>query len=352
MSSYSDLKVGIIDDSPLIRKIIQTVIEETPGMCVVGLAADPYEAREMIKSTDPDVITLDIEMPKMNGIDFLEKIMKLRPMPVIMVSTLTQKGADATLAALEMGAVDYVGKPAITQANDDVLSFFKERLVPKLRSIKYSNFSNNVARFKKGEVVSETTVTKKNASRSYDLITLASSTGGIERLRYLFSNLKVHIPPLMIVQHINKMYVENMVERMQGNVASHLLVKCAKHGEKLKENTIYFADNNAHLEVRSKGGSLYSFLHDAEPLNGFIASADYLFKSASEAAGVRNLGIIISGMGHDGAQGLLDLKKSGADTLGESEDSCLVYGMSKAASEIGATDKLISIEAISEFLNA
>ncbi len=351
MSSYSDLKVGIVDDSPLIRKIIKTVIENTPGMCVAGVAADPLEAREMIKSVDPDVITLDIEMPKMNGIEFLEKIMKLRPMPVIMVSTLTQKGADATLTALEMGAVDYVGKPAITQANDDIVSFFTAELVPKLRSVKYTNFSNNVARFQVNKTSAEVNVSNDGVINAYDIITLASSTGGIERLRYLLSNLTVNIPPLLIVQHINQMYVENMVERMQQISPAHIFVKTANHGEKLKENTIYFADNNAHLEVRMKGDSLYAFLQDSDPLNGFKASADYLFKSVASINGLNNLGVILSGLGHDGAQGMLSLKNSGADTIGESEDSCLVYGMSRAAFEAGGIGRELSIEAISGLLS-
>lgn len=346
-----DLKVGIVDDSPLIRQMIQSVIEETPGMCVVGQAGDPYEARAMIKEKNPDVITLDVEMPRMNGIEFLEKIMKLRPMPVIMVSTLTKKGADVTLKALEIGAIDYVPKPdgkAIGTEGEDV---FRHVLVPKLRTVKSANFSAY------GRFTAQSNQGGKAALRTrlkpsgYDCIGIASSTGGIERLRYLIANINAPLPPILIVQHINNLYVPNLAKRMQSIAPSHVQVKVAKQGEPLEANTVYFADNLQHLQVQKAGTKLCVQLVNAPPVNGFIASADLLFKSMAEAVAGRSMGVVLSGMGHDGAKGLVALHGAGGRTIGESEASCLVYGMSKAAFEAGAIDKEMSLEDISGALN-
>lgn len=349
-SSDDDLKVGIVDDSPLIRQMILSVIEDTPGMCVVGQAGDPYEARAMIKEKNPDVITLDVEMPRMNGIEFLEKIMKLRPMPVIMVSTLTKKGADVTLKALEIGAVDYVPKPDGKSIGTEGEDVFRHVLVPKLRAVKSANFSA-YGRF--------TATTRKKAgagqrlqSADYDCIGIASSTGGIERLRYLIANIHAPLPPVLIVQHINHLYVPNLAKRMQSIAPGHIQVKVARQREALEANTIYFADNLQHLQLHKIGKALYAQLVDQPPVNGFIASADVLFKSMAAALSERALGIILSGMGHDGAKGLVALHQAGGYTLGESEASCLVYGMSKAAFEMGAIDKEMSVETISSALNA
>lgn len=350
MLSSSDLKVGVVDDSPLIRKMIAAVVDETPGMHVVGMAADPYQAREMIKAKNPDVITLDVEMPHMNGIEFLDKIMKLRPMPVIMVSTLTKKGADITLQALEMGAVDYVAKPdPASNRSDDILDAFRNMLIPKLETVKTLNFSG-ASRL--GHAVSQNVAVTKTNSQ-FDLIAIASSTGGVERLRFLFSHIRANVPPIVIVQHINKLYVPNMVERMQSICPSHIKVLTPSNREALRANTIYFANNEQHLEVEKRGAGCYASLKTAPALNGFIASADYLFGSLAEdvAPKRRVLGMILSGMGNDGANGLLQLEQAGAQTIGESESSCLVYGMSKAAAKLGAVQKELSIQQICRIVN-
>ncbi len=343
----SDIKVAIVDDSALIRQIIQKVVDKTPGMRVVGMAQDPFEAREMIKAQNPDVITLDVEMPKMNGIEFLDKIMKLRPMPVIMVSTLTEKGADITVQALEIGAIDYVAKPEIKHMNDDFLSFFEAELIPKIQNIKSTNISA-LSSLKNNTSHSANTSQKS----AYDLIAIASSTGGIERLRYLFSHIEIELPPVVIVQHINEIYVQNMVERMQNICPPHLKVQKSRHNKKLEANTIYFADNVSHMEIKPKGNDLYLFHHDEPPLNGFKASADYLFQSISFIKNLNILGLILSGMGNDGAKGLKQLKNSGALTIGENKNSCLVYGMSKAAMDMGAIDKELTIQSITKHLNS
>lgn len=347
-SSNKELTIGIVDDSPLIRKMIETVVDEADGMRVVGSAADPFEGREMIKKENPDVITLDVEMPRMNGIEFLDKIMKLRPMPVIMVSTLTQKGADITLQALEMGAVDYVAKPEKGSVGGDILSVFRNSLIPKLNAIKSSNF-NSLTRLPSSNAIKSTTI--KGENNKYDLIGIASSTGGVERLRYLISQIRTGLPPILIVQHINKMYVPSMVDRMKSITPPHITVKVAENMEIIKRNTIYFADNKQHLSVKWKGDHPCIHLIDEPPLNGFIASADYLFNSMARIPSKPFLGIILSGMGNDGAKGLLSLKGQGAVTVGEDQNSCLVYGMSKAASGLGALRKETGIQNIAAILN-
>lgn len=349
------LKVGIVDDSVLVRQLIKAVIESDPEMQVAFEAADPYEAREKIKMTLPDVITLDIEMPKMNGIAFLDKIMRLRPMPVIMVSTLTQKSAFVTLQALEMGAADYVAKPDVSIMRDDAVSIFQRELLPKLHSIRSMNMHASKDRALKIREDKSSHPFNMQAV-AYDVIAVASSTGGIERLRYLVEQQRKNIPPILIVQHINKGFVPSMVERMQAIAPPHIAVKIAFDGAFLEQNTIYFADNRQHLSVVKKGKKLAVRLFNAPPLNGFIASADYLFGSLAaikekDMASLKVLAFILSGMGNDGAQKALSLRHAGADVYGEEADSCLVYGMPKAAKEMGAVAQEFSIEGVSKILN-
>lgn len=347
-SAANEIKVGIVDDSPLVRQIIEKVVSDEDGMRVVGSACDPYEAREMIKSTNPDIITLDVEMPKMDGLSFLEKIMTLRPMPVIMVSTLTQKAADVTLHALQMGAVDYVGKPLTNSAPEEYFKVFRSELVPKINMANLINANSFGLVQQNNQAV---TVVKPHKQSAYDLIGIASSTGGVERLRYLISRLSVNVPPILIVQHINKNYIANMVDRFNGLAPDHITVKIAQQHEKLQQNTVYFADNFKHLTVRQRGENMIVKLQDHPPLNGFVASADYLFESMAKFTDTNMLGVILSGLGHDGAAGMAQLKNAGGYTVGESEQSCLVYGMSRAAAKMNALDEEQSLNAIVNTLN-
>jgi two-component system chemotaxis response regulator CheB len=350
------LRIGVVDDSLFIRQIIRQVINDTKGMMVVGEAGDPYEARQMIKDANPDVITLDIEMPRMNGLDFLDKIMRLRPMPVVMVSTLTKKGAEATLKALEVGAVDYVPKPEMGELSGNILENFKESLISKLKMAQHVDVSKANRSFNNNLQNQHQLNDKKSHLKKIDLIAVASSTGGIERLRYLVSNLRGDVPPILVVQHINALFVESMAVRMQSIAPEHIKIKVAKDVMFLEKNTIYLADNKKHLTVVDKAGRLCVRLLDAPPLNGFIASADYLFESLVKIKnGAKSVfnpqSFILSGMGCDGAKGALALKKAGGYVIGEREDSCLVYGMSKAAKDLSAVDKEMSIEQISFLLN-
>jgi len=345
-SSKKTLRVGIVDDSILIRQMLNSVISVTPGMEVVGMAADAHEARSMIKQVDPDVITLDVEMPHMNGIEFLEKIMTLRPMPVIMVSTLTQKGADTTLKALELGALDYVAKPSKIAKSEDLMQVFEKDLIPKLNMARFSNIQH------KSIPVTAQGISSAAKASPYDLIGIASSTGGIERLRYIFANITINVPPVVIVQHINAKYVESMINRFRTIVPSFLKVEVAQHGQKLQKNTIYFAGNEHHLRLQKQGADIVAVLSDEPHLNGFKASADYLFESMAEITGLHQAGFILSGMGHDGANGLLLMHEKGINTIGESEESCLIYGMPKMAMDMGAISKELSVQNIVKYINS
>lgn len=340
-----NIRVGIVDDSPLIRAMLKDGLSKESGIEIAGEAADPFEAREMIKTTNPDIITLDIEMPKMNGIDFLEKIMTLRPMPVIMFSSLTVKSADVTVRALELGAVDTVAKPSGTDgvSVEDVI---RNELIPRIKAIGTNGISRDLA--SSGHVAR---VQGKRRKVETDLIGIASSTGGIERLRFLASGIKADIPPILIVQHINRHYIKSLVGRMNEKSPDYITVKLAGHNEPLKRNTIYFADNSHHLEVKKGISGFKSILIKGEPLGGFIASAEYLFESMAREAGKRSTGIILSGMGNDGSKGLLSLHNTGAMTIGESEASCLVYGMPKAAQTAGALKQSLSLRKILEYIN-
>jgi two-component system chemotaxis response regulator CheB len=339
------LRVGIVDDSVLIQQLLHSVISETSGMEVVGVASDAHQARAMIKEVNPDVITLDVEMPHMNGVDFLEKIMTLRPMPVIMVSTLTQKGADTTLKALEIGALDYVAKPSKIAHSKDLIAAFQKELIPKLNMARFSNIQQ------KHTISVQKQEGLPTKSSQFDLIGIASSTGGIERLRYIFSNIKINLPPVVIVQHINHKYVDNMIERFQLIIPPFLKVQKASHGSVLQNNTIYFAGNEHHLHVQQNGYDLRFCLTDEPPLNGFKASADYLFESMAQLNTKKQMAFILSGMGNDGAEGLLTLKNKGIQTYGESDESCLIYGMPKMAKEKGAITKELSVQNIVKQIN-
>ncbi len=349
-SSNQAIKVAIVDDSAFIRMLLKECLSAEPDIEIVGEAGDPFEAREMIKRANPDLITLDIEMPRMNGIEFLEKIMTLRPMPVIMFSSLTQKNAEETIRALEIGAVDTVAKPQ----TGDAAEVIRAELIPKIRAVRHQTFFDLGMPLSPPPYPSSSSrsgVRETGRAVEKSLLGIASSTGGIERLRYMFAGLYCHIPPTLVVQHINQHYIDSLASRLRSLTPEHIEVKVAEHNEFLNPDTIYIADNIRHLLVKKSGDRYRSVLHDAPPRNGFIASADYLFESIAENDGDNSAGIILSGMGNDGAEGLLRLHKAGGLTIGESSESCLVYGMPKAAADLDALTYSMSLRKITEYIN-
>jgi len=326
----------IVDDSPTMRALISTLLSRDPDVEVIGTAHDAPMARQMIKELDPDVITLDIEMPHMNGLDFLEKIMKLRPMPVVMVSTLTQKGAEATVRALELGAVDCYGKPSggmreILCTDDGTLAEIvkqagrrRRRPVAVARPLPPEDFIGN------GRMVA-----------------VGSSTGGVEALIQLLQGYPAACPPTVIVQHMPATFTPALAARLNGSGLP--TVKEAEDGMPLRTGHVYLAPGGErHTLIGGSADNAYVRLVDASPVSGHRPSVDVLFRSAAQTLGERAVGAILTGMGADGAQGLLEMKKAGASTLAQDEASCVIYGMPKVAAQIGAADEIVSIDRMSQ----
>ncbi|MBL4800503.1 MAG: chemotaxis response regulator protein-glutamate methylesterase [Emcibacter sp.] len=328
----------IIDDSLLIRTMIKSIVSNDPCIEVVGEAADPIEARDKIKRLNPDVVTLDVEMPKMDGISFLEKIMALRPMPVVMVSTLTQKGADVTIRALELGAVDYVAKPLnqdLTVIGPELISKIKIARSAKIRQSGRQAFTDQTHQ----PLPSQTGYSKK-------LIAVGSSTGGVESLYDIILRLPANCPPVVIAQHISKGFSERFAVRV--NKSSTVTVKEACHGEKLAPGTVYIGQGGKHFTIKKSGYNYYCQVTEDTDGESYRPSVDRLFCSVANVIGAAAVGVILTGMGKDGARGLLTMRRTGAPTLGQDEASSIVYGMPKAAMMAGAVEKQVSLSRMAE----
>ena len=333
----SNIRVIIVDDSALIRGMFEEILNGDPDIEVVAVAEDPYDAREKIKEHNPDVITLDIEMPKMDGLTFLDKIMSLRPMPVVMVSSLTQKGAEATFKALEMGAVDYVPKTGSQSFDIDNL---RDELIEKVKAaakakVKYSKEA--------GEEKTEKVKPVKVAGVKTDkLVAIGSSTGGVEALGQIIPYLPEKSPPIVITQHMPEKFTETFAQRLDRN--STVTVTEAKDKEEIKPGHVYIAPGGFHLEVVNNAGKYRCSLNSGEKVSGHKPSVDVLFSSVAKAAGDKAIGVMLTGMGKDGSIGMVEMKKAGSYNIGQDENSCVVYGMPKAAFLAGAVDEQVSLK--------
>ncbi len=317
------------------RGLITAALNRDPEIEVCGAAGDPFEARGMIKALNPDVVTLDIEMPNMNGIEFLEKIMRLRPMPVVMVSTLTQAGAEMTLRALELGAIDCVAKPADALGTQDALAEIVVKVKIAARASVRTKADNAPA-----------TTRKVGYMPSGDIVAIGSSTGGVEALLAILTMFPDTCPPTVITQHMPATFTASFAARLDR--ASGAKVQEASDGAVLEPGKIYIAPGGAtHLEVVRSAG-LRCRLVAGEPVSGHRPSVDVLFNSVAQAVGGKAVGVILTGMGRDGAQGLLTMRKAGAKTLGQDEQSCVVYGMPRSAFEIGAVEKQVSLSSMGQ----
>jgi len=341
----SKIKVLIVDDSLLIRNLFSDILNSSPSIEVVGTASDPIEARDKIKTLHPDVLTLDIEMPKMDGITFLEKIMTLRPMPVVMASSLTQHGADATIQALELGAVDFI--PKIDSANfdaDELSEYLIQKVIVAART--------KVKPLSKDFVYDNSNILKivdklKNKKFSKEVVAIGSSTGGVEAIKEIVSLMPLCAPPIIITQHMPPKFTKSFAERMNG--ISELNIYEAEDGMKLENGCAYIAPGDYHLNLKKNGNSYYIKLDSSEKVTGHRPSVDAMFDSVSEVVtGKKILGVILTGMGKDGTKGMLSLKKVNAVTIGQDEMSCTVYGMPKAAYLAGAVDEQVSLSKMTE----
>ena len=330
--------VLIVDDSALIRRMLTEMLNSDPAISVVGAAPDPIVAREMIKALNPDVVTLDIEMPRMDGLAFLEKIMTLRPMPVVMISSLTQKGADVALRALEIGAVDYVAKPTIGLS--DGFALLRDEIVSKVKTAAKAR----IRPLGRDRPTVATLPTGTGYSSSDKLIAVGASTGGVEALHRLISAFPADSPAILVTQHMPALFTAGFASRL--NQRCSVTVLHATDGERVLPGHVYIAPGGQHLELARSGANYICRLNETAPVSGHRPSVDVLFRSVARAAGANSIGIILTGMGRDGAAGLLEMRQAGASTIGQDESSCVVYGMPKAAHEIGATEIELPIEKI------
>jgi two-component system chemotaxis response regulator CheB len=321
------VRVLVVDDSALMRQLLSALLADDPEIEVIGTAPDPYVARDRIKALNPDVITLDVEMPHMDGVTFLRKIMALRPTPVVMISSLTQAGAEITLEALEIGAVDFIAKPTTDIAN--ALPALADELQTKVKA---------AARTRVGTRRSPpaTTVTAPRRPRrpTEKIVFIGASTGGVEALKLVLMGLPADCPPTLITQHMPPRFTAAFAERLNRECA--MMISEAKHDDLIEPGHVYVAPGSHHLELVRHGTRSLCKLSNAPPVSGHRPSVDVLFHSAANVAGKKAVGVILTGMGRDGAEGMLALRQAGGMTIGQDEESSLIYGMPRVAFERGA----------------
>lgn len=321
----SKIKVLVVDDSPTMRQLVSNVLEADPEIEVVGSAKSAQQARELIKLLNPDVMTLDVEMPEMDGLSFLEKVMRLRPMPVIMVSSMTARGTDTTIEALALGAVDCVVKPSA--GNPD--SF--DELPAKVKVA-----SKVKRRAPLAEAVEQTPLASSSFQPDGKTILIGSSTGGVEALISILTAFPSNCPPTLVTQHMPPVFTRNLAARLDKMCAPEVVE--ATIGAPLKPGIVYIAPGgDLHLEVAGRT-TFACALKTGGLINGHCPSIDRLFTSAARSLGPRAVGVLLTGMGRDGAQGLLDIRQAGGRTFAQDEASSIVYGMPKAAVELGAVE--------------
>lgn len=332
MGKVEKIKVLIIDDSIVFREIIAKGIQIDDSIQVVAKAVDPYDARDKILKYKPDVVTCDIEMPKMNGIDFVKRLMPQYPIPVIMVSSISERVFDA----MDVGAVDFITKPN-AQSPKGVQEFIIN-LILRIKGVKQAKIVS--------ECENKTTITTKSALNSkisyHKLIAIGASTGGTEAIFSLLKQLPKDIPGIVIVQHIPPVFSKMFAERL--NMQTHFKVKEAVNADVIEKNHIYLAPGDKHMRVINKNNKLQLKVYEGDKVNGHCPSVDILFTSVAKIVGEHAIGVILTGMGYDGAKGIAMMKRNGAITLGQDEKSCVVYGMPKVAYEIGGITKQISLE--------
>jgi two-component system chemotaxis response regulator CheB len=344
------IKVLVVDDSALVRKLLSVMLDRAAGIEVVGTANDPYVAREKIKRLNPDVITLDIEMPRMDGLTFLDNLMRLRPMPVVMVSSLTQHGADVTLRALELGAVDFVAKPRIDIAG--TLEDYEAELVAKVRAAAAARVVPRLVprstrtmdeRHSTSAVLPAMKV-QALLRTSERIIAVGASTGGTEAIRELLSEMPPDAPAIVISQHIPAAFSKSFAERM--NRCSAMAVCEAQDGQQILPGHVYIAPGDRHLLIERDGTRYLCRLNDGPHVNRHRPSVDVMFRSVAQHVGPNAVGVLLTGMGDDGARGLKEMMERGAGTIAQDEASSVVWGMPGTAVRLGAALHVLPLQHI------
>jgi two-component system chemotaxis response regulator CheB len=334
------IRVLIVEDSPVMQRLLAELIGRTPDLQVVGMASNPYEARELIKAVRPDVLTLDVEMPRMDGLTFLERIMRLHPMPVVMVSSMTERDADVSLHALELGAVDVIAKPRATDVQG--LAEFASGIAEKLRGAARADVAARAPSDARGSGAGTAPGALAGpADRRVlegQLVAIGASTGGTEAIREILGRLPRETPPVVVVQHMPEMFTRMFAKRLDEQCA--LSVAEAGDRQPLQPGHVYIAPGNWHLSIRRLAHGFESRIDQAAPVNRHRPSVDVLFNSVASSAGAAGTAVILTGMGGDGAAGMARVKASGGRTLAQDEASCVVFGMPKIAIESGCVDEV------------
>lgn len=322
------IRVLIVDDSMVFRQILAKGVQSDPQIQVVATATDPYDARDKILEFEPDVVTCDIEMPKMNGIEFVRRLIPQYPIPVIVVSSISDKVFDA----MDAGAVGFAAKPNAMSPEDvqrfilDLIQSIKEAAKAKVKTVSEQDLDQNQAK----------------SLHKHDLIAIGASTGGTEAIYSLLKQLPLGLPGIVIVQHIPPVFSRLFAERL--NNQTHFTVKEAGHGDRIEKDHIYVAPGDKHVEVKKSEKGYYLKVFEGEKVSGHCPSVDVLFHSVAESAGDKALGVILTGMGYDGAKGMSMMRRKGAVTIGQDEKSCVVYGMPKVAFELNGVMKQCSLD--------
>ena len=336
-------KVLIVDDSALMRQLLTKIIDSDPGLEVIGTAGDPYIAREKIKALNPDVLTLDIEMPRMDGLTFLEKLMRGHPMPVVMISSLTDKGADTTLRALSLGAVDYVSKPKLDVSNGTIEH--AEEIITKVKA---------AARVRVRDASASTAAPATSTGKTYHfsathkIVAIGASTGGTEALKDLLSPLPADFPGIVIVQHMPEAFTRQFAERLDS--LCKIRVMEAQDGDRILPGHALLAPGGHHMAVVRRGMEYAVHVYRGERVNRHLPSVDVLFSSCSHSMGKNALGVLLTGMGADGAKGMLEMKQAGSFNIAQDESTSVVFGMPHEAILLNAVDRVLPLNQIPDAL--
>jgi two-component system chemotaxis response regulator CheB len=336
------IKVLVVDDSAVMRKLLTELINGNPDLEVVGAAPDAHVARDMIKTLNPDVVTLDVQMPKMDGLEFLERLMRLRPTRVVMVSAFTEAGSETTLRALELGAIDFIGKPRVDSPT--AMVEYAEELSDKIVGAAAARLQRTLPA-RVAPVVQPVSPSAARTANNGNLIFVGASTGGTEAIKDFLLGFPADCPPTLIVQHMPENFTASFAKRLDSLCQPRVIE--AQGGERVEPGTVYLAPGHSHLQIRRQGAGYVTELLSTAPVNRHRPSVEVLFDSAAQLVGRQAIGVILTGMGKDGAQGLLRMRQAGARTFGQDEASCVVYGMPREAALVGAVEEVVSLENMS-----
>jgi two-component system chemotaxis response regulator CheB len=349
------IRVVVVDDSALVRSLLTEIINQQPDMACIGAANDPLVAREMIRELNPDVITLDVEMPRMDGLDFLSRLMRLRPMPVVMVSTLTEKGAEITMRALEMGAVDFVAKPRIGVSSG--LKELSSEIVDKIRTAASAHVKRHATELPRGQVkpaLHQTTTIPSTPRASLGristekVICIGASTGGTEAIREVLVPMPADSPAIVITQHMPPGFTTSFAARLDS--LCRISVKEASNGERILPGHAYIAPGGKQFRIDRSGSNYVAVVEDTEPVNRHKPSVEVLFKSAARVLGPNAYGIMLTGMGADGALAMKEMRDAGSYNICQDEASCVVFGMPRMAIQAGAANEVLPLKQITSAL--